>query len=260
MKRLSSLKPVLFCGLYLLLVYALISWRKEGDSVDQKQFREGKEQTADTSKPRKHADAADGNLAELDKAMAELDIQMRQLDKEMAKIDFAKIQKDIQKAMKEIDLSKMHLELEEALRKIDRQKIQQEVDRAIKQAEKEIKQIDNVQLKKQMSQLQEQMAGLQNDVKITVEKAMQESKQAMAKAKIEMANAKEEMKNYHAFVEALQKDGLIDIKKGYTIKVEDGQLYINGTKQPKEVFEKYKQYYRKSVFTINNDGSEIISL
>ncbi len=260
MKHAFNRKPLLFCFLYLLIIYALISWRKEGDSTHQQQFRDRNQQSADTSKPGKHSPAKDGDLAELDKAMAELDLQMKELDKEMAKIDFVKVQKEIQNALKEINFNKMQLDIEDAMKKVDMQKIQQEVERAIKLADKEIKQANSVHLKKQMEQLQEQLSSVQANLKVTLSKAMQESKEAMAKAKIEMTNAKEEMKNTKAFIDALEKNGLIDRKKGYKIKVDDGQLYINGNKQSQDIFEKYKQYYRKSKFTINSDGDEIISL
>jgi hypothetical protein len=41
--------------------------------------------------------------------------------------------------------------------------------------------------------------------------------------------------------------------------VKEGELYINDKKQPKEVSDKYRQYYKKDNFTINmkDDGIRI---
>ena len=53
---------------------------------------------------------------------------------------------------------------------------------------------------------------------------------------------------------ALQKDGLVDNKKPYKLEIKDGELYINGEKQSKEVTDKYRKYFRNDNYTITNDG------
>lgn len=55
---------------------------------------------------------------------------------------------------------------------------------------------------------------------------------------------------------ALGKDGLIDNRKLYNLEIKDGELYINGKKQPKEVSDKYRKYFRNDNYTITNDGDQ----
>jgi len=48
------------------------------------------------------------------------------------------------------------------------------------------------------------------------------------------------------FTDALQQDGLIAKKKGYTIEwTKDGDLIINGKTQPKEISDRYSRFYKK---------------
>jgi hypothetical protein len=58
----------------------------------------------------------------------------------------------------------------------------------------------------------------------------------------------------------LRKDGLISKKKGYKIEIKDGEMFINGTKQSKEVNEKYKKYFRDGDYTLRSDGDDISSI
>ena len=55
---------------------------------------------------------------------------------------------------------------------------------------------------------------------------------------------------------ALDNDGLVDNKKPYKLEVKDGELYINGTKQTKQISKKYRKFYKDDNYTINNDGDE----
>ena len=53
----------------------------------------------------------------------------------------------------------------------------------------------------------------------------------------------------------VQKDGLIDKNKGYSIEWKNGgELYINGKKQTKEISDKYKKYYKKDGWRIEMNG------
>ena len=54
----------------------------------------------------------------------------------------------------------------------------------------------------------------------------------------------------------MEADGLIDKKKGYTIEWKSGELYINGTEQPKNVSDKYKKYESSGVIKTQPDGAE----
>ncbi len=67
----------------------------------------------------------------------------------------------------------------------------------------------------------------------------------MQKAKVEIEKAKVEMKEYKGFVDGLDKDGLINKKEGYTIRHKNGELIINGKKQPADVYSKYRSFLEK---------------
>lgn len=55
---------------------------------------------------------------------------------------------------------------------------------------------------------------------------------------------------------ALEKVGLVDNKKPYKLEIKNGELYIDGKKQPKEVNDKFKRYFKNDDYTISNDGDE----
>jgi hypothetical protein len=55
-------------------------------------------------------------------------------------------------------------------------------------------------------------------------------------------------------ITALKKTGLIDTRKPYKLEVKDGELYIDGKKQSKEVRDKFKKYLKSDNYTITNDG------
>ena len=86
-----------------------------------------------------------------------------------------------------------------------------------------------------------------------VAKSMDGVKESIGKAKTELAQMK-------AFTETLEKDGLIDRKKGYKIEIKDNELFINGTKQSKETTDKYRKYFKEYDYTLKSDGSSISSL
>jgi hypothetical protein len=58
---------------------------------------------------------------------------------------------------------------------------------------------------------------------------------------------------------ALDKDELVNNKKPYKLEVKDGELYINGEKQTKQISDKYRRFYKNDNYTINNDGDEATS-
>ena len=62
------------------------------------------------------------------------------------------------------------------------------------------------------------------------------------------------------FTEGLEKDGLINRKKGFTLEIKNGELYINGTKQSKEVNDKYHKYFKDEDYSIKSDGDSISSI
>ncbi len=191
---------------------------------------------------------------EIDKAMEKLDKEMAKLEVEMKKIDYAKIDKQVKEAIAKVDMEKIKRETENAIKKVDWQKIKVEVEKSMKEAQESMKNID---MEKMQRDIEKAHANIKS---IDGEKIKKQIEAGMEKEKVGMEKAKADLKYLKDFPDALEKDGLIDTKKGYKIKVQDGELFINGTKQSKETYEKYKQYYKKDNFSINVNGDKISSL
>ena len=67
----------------------------------------------------------------------------------------------------------------------------------------------------------------------------------LKKAKVQIEKAKQDIKEYKAFEDALEKEGLINKKENYSIEHKNGQLIINGKVQPQAVYDKYRNFLEK---------------
>lgn len=170
--------------------------------------------------------------AEMDKAMKELDAAKLKMDKaEFKDMDVTKVKAEIEKAMKEIDVAKVKAEADMALARVDIEKIQKEISET---------------RKLELDKLKEEMKNLKPEI----EKSMKEAHEEMEKAKAEL-------KAYKGFIDGLDKDGLIDKKKEYTIEHENGELTINGKKQSQEVYNRYRSFLdKKKNFTIKKSSDD----
>jgi len=170
---------------------------------------------------------------DMEKSMRDVDFQkiQKEIDQSMAKIDFPNMEKEMAKAMKEIDAVKIQKEVQESMQKIDFDKMRIEMDR--------IKDID--------------MEKMQADL----DKIGPEIEKSLENAKVEIEKAKAEMKEYHEFVDGLEKDGLLKRKEGYTIKHKDGELFINDKKATDATYKKYKPFLDKhKKFTIEKSDDD----
>jgi hypothetical protein len=142
----------------------------------------------------------------------------------------------------------------ESLAKVDWEKMKKQMEEMKVQLD-EVKKID-------MSKLSEDMRKVEKEMKELGPKIEKE----MEKAKVEMEKAKVEMKEYKSFVDGLEKDGLIDKKGNYTIQHRNGELIINGKKQPADVYNKYRSFLQRHKkfkmeksdddFNINNNDDD----
>jgi hypothetical protein len=112
-----------------------------------------------------------------------------------------------------------------------------------------IKEINKEELQKELNNAKAEIAKMKEE--LTLEKL--DLKKEMEKAHIGIVKAKEELKGYQEMIYAMEKDGLLDTKKGYSILYKDGELFINDKKQPKEVADKYRKYFRKDKVKISKD-------
>lgn len=215
----------------------------------------------DTSHPRKHdIDENDIRLGGLDENLKQLDVQLKNIDINLSGLDTT-INNAVKTALNSIDFAEISKQTKLALDNIDWKGIQNNINVSMDEATKQIKNIDwnkiHADIKDATDQLKNQ------DIKIDlsnmhisdiVNNALNNAKEGIESARIEIDRLK-------GFASDLEKDGLIDKKKGYRIEWKDGgDLYINGTKQSKEVSDKYHKYYKEGGYTISNDGDETESL
>jgi hypothetical protein len=192
---------------------------------------------------------------QLSEAMNKIDFEKmsRQINEQMKKIDVDKIKMDVNNSieeahhqLKKIDLEKMGNDIKDDMRKIDVDKIKTEVNNSIQQVHDQLKQIDMQKLRNETLELQQNFNS--GKFKMQIQDAMKGAKQSMERAKQELQDMQE-------FTDQLEKDGLIDKKKGYNVEwKKEGDLYINGKKQTREISDKYSRYYKKDGYKIEMSG------
>jgi hypothetical protein len=233
----------------------LLSWGGQKQTPQQKS-----EQSITDTVPKNKADKKirdlDDVLDELDRAdiKVNMDKVNEELNEAMKQIDRAKIQMEVDKAMKEVDMEKVKAEVDRVTHEIDAAKIEKEVKESLasvdwekmnKQME-EMKKIDMSKLDADMKKMEIEMKGIGPKI----EKEMENAKASIEKAKVEM-------KEYKSFVDGLEKDRLINKKEGYTIQHKNGELIINGKKQPADIYNKYRTFLKKhEKFTIKKSDDD----
>ena len=109
--------------------------------------------------------------------------------------------------------------------------------------EKEIEKVKDIDMKKMQLDMEKMQSEL-SKIGPGIEKSLEN-------AKVEIDKAKTEMKEYKGFVDGLEKDGLINKKEEYTIKHDNGELFINGKKANDATYKKYKSFLdKRKKFTI----------
>ena len=249
------LRNLLFYWLFVAATIGFSAFRQPGANR-QKSFRQGysggDEDTITRRKRNRHENIYNNN--QLDEKMKMPDKQMSELDVQLKKMDLSKMADEINNQLKNVNVEKIQIKVEEALAKVDFEEFEKKLkDVRIPKEEME-------KLKKEMEQLKIELKNEKFDINIDKEKINKEvqeelknAKEEMKKARGEMKKAQGEMAETKALMNKLTYDGLIDTKKPYSIEIKEGELFINGTKQSKEVNEKYKEFLKKRPFTIKND-------
>jgi len=248
---LRYLLPIVLVACFSLI---LLSW-------GHKQTRQQKtEQSVIDTIPKKNPDKKirdlDDVIDELDRANLKVDMEKvsDQLKEAMKQIDMAKIQVEVNKAMKEVDMEKIKGQIDKATSEINAAKIDKEIKESLASVDwekmnkdmEEVRKIDMSKLDADMKKMEIEMKGLGPKIQKEMENA---------KASIEKAKA--EMQEYKSFVDALEKDGLINKKDNYTIQHRNGELIINDKKQPADVYNKYGSFLKKhNKFTIKKSNDD----
>jgi len=210
---------------------------------------------------------------ELQESMEKLNAEKveEQISKALKDIDLQKIKMETQKELQKIDMDKMQKELQKALAEakenIDSKKIQAEIEKAVKESKKaldEAKEFDMDKIKAELDNSKEELRLEQGKIKVEMENAKKEIREAMKrdfkkdfeKAQEDIKRAKEELSNYKNMLGEMEKEGLINTKEDYKVVYKNGELIINGKKQPASVTEKYKHYFKKDNVSIQKNDDD----
>lgn len=258
----KNLQPVVFV-LLLGTAFTTIAWQSGSNTTThtkENNYQRTKH-IRDTTEPRKYgANENEYRINDVDKAMKELDKTMEKLNEELREMDFSAMDREIKASLAKVDIDKVKQQVEKALQTVNWDKIRTDVNISLKQAEENMKKLDMEKLTKNLEVLQEELQREEFTMKLNAERTQKPVDENLQKAKEGIVKAKVELKNLKEFTDALEKDGLINRKKGFKIELQDEDLYINGTKQSKAITGKYRRYYKKENFIINSDGDSNISL
>ena len=250
-----SLKYFLPIALVACFSVILLSWGGQQQTHQQRT-----EQSFNDTTPKKNPDKKirdlDDVIDELDRADLKVDMGKvsDQLKEAMKQIEMAKIQVEVDKAMKEVDMEKIKAQIEKATSEINAAKIDKEIKESLASVDWEKMNRDMGEVRKiDMSKLDADMKKMEIEMKGLGPKIQKE----MENAKAGIEKAKAEMKEYKGFVDGLEKDGLIDKKDNYTIQHRNGELIVNGKKQPAGVYNKYRSFLKKhNKFTIKKSNDD----
>jgi hypothetical protein len=218
----------------------------------------------DTLKPEKkiYRNSRENEITttELDNAMKSLDMAMAGLDKSM-KIDMDRMEKELKMAMQElkkVDMDKVQREINAAMKEVDWKKIKEEIRNSLQEVDVKLSKEERDNIEKEIANAKKDIEKAKAENHFNLEKIKTSVKKGMEGARIGIEKAKAELTRLKEFTQALEKDGLIDSKKGYVIEVKKGELYLNGVKQSKEISDKYRPYFKdkEDDFTIRSDKDQ----
>ena len=183
----------------------------------------------------------------LEKALKEVSESLKKIDAEKLKleiersvqeVDADRIKAEVARAMKDIDLAKIEREVKESIAKIDWEKIEEELER--------VKKIDLSGMEAELDKAREELERIGPRIEAELKKAG-----------ADIEKAKTEMKEYKSFVDALDADGKIDKKKGYSISHRDGKLEIDGREADNQTYRKHRDFLQKHKnFTLKKSGED----
>ena len=248
-QRFQKNMPVLALLLFTMVLSA---------TVISSSFAQNRNTSADTIPQKKEK-----KITDLDEAIRELDKGLMDVERELKEKDWKKMEAEIKASMKEIDVAKMQADVEKAIKAIDVEKINADIQKAIKEVDTEmikaeiaasLARVDMKKIKAEMEKIREVDV---KDIQLEMEKIKPQVEASLKDAKLSIEKAKAELKEYKTFLDALEKDGLINKKEQYSVTHKDGKLTVNGKEQPESIYNKYRIFLGKhKSFTINRDNDD----
>jgi len=197
---------------------------------------------------------------EVEKAMKEIELQKLNLEDQMKNIDMQKIQAETQEALQKINWEKMKKDMQQAQAElknnIDYKKIESGVRRSMEETKKamaRLKEVDMQKIQRELERASEDLRANEGQVREGLERAKKEIdenlhkdlRKELEKAKEGVQKATEELRSYKEMINEMQKDGLLKNDGNYNIKYKKGELYIDGVKQPGNITDKYRHYFKQ---------------
>lgn len=172
----------------------------------------------------------------------------------MSGVNMDSIGKIVQHALKQVDWNSINKTLTLSFNKLDTnvdwKGIQKGMETSMNEAEKTL--TENGVATKEMEKAKKEIA-------IAMEKAKKEVKESMAEAKMSEVAAARQTHNYsyERMLKKMEADGLIDRSEGFKLEKRDNELYINGERQPDEIFNKYEPYLQGDKITIKGKNDNL---
>jgi chromosome segregation ATPase len=218
--------------------------------------------------------------------MQKLDEALRTVNTQVDRIDWEELQKQINNSMEkvnreikdqQIDMEQLKKKINETVNSIDLDKIKEETARAMQHVKADVdlntmneeiqralsnveKQINGDELRKRIDEAtsvnMDQMKKAVNEAGEAIRSNKYRMKDEIQKAKERIKSTKAELKNYKQMLEEMQGDGLVDTKKDYSVEYNDGELFINDQRQPANVLEKYKGFFKSDHTKIYKTNGE----
>ncbi len=277
MKRIHPVKKLSLVLGALLMVLVMGAWQGEpkasqkqysNDTIPSKKIKDIDEALNELEKSRIELEKTISNKdweKEIRESMKEIDGDRIKADieKAMKEIDAEKIRSDIQKAMSEVNFEKIKSEIEKSMASIDSDKMKAEIEKAVKEIDIEkmqanmeasLAKIDMEKVKAEMERIRTtDFKKIEEDMK----KLGPEIEKSMAGARESIEKAKKELTGYKDFINDLDKEGLINKDKTYTIEYKKGDLTINGQKQSDKTVKKFSKFLKDHKdFTITKDADQ----
>jgi hypothetical protein len=167
---------------------------------------------------------------DINNAMQELNENLQEMN-----VDLQAMNHDLQRSMQEIDIESLQADIDASVAKVDLDALQESIEH--------VKSIDLENIRQNIEAAKVQLDKLQPEL----ERSMKAARQNLEKAKVNL-------RDYKNFTEELEDDGLINKSNGYTIEHRDGQLFINGKAQSRDVYNRHRTFLEKNKsFTISEN-------
>jgi hypothetical protein len=259
-----------FTGTFAILLIGAVTMSFQDSHFANSQFYAADEYSIESTCADTLPDKEGMKMKDLEKLQSTLDESLEKVYVELKNRDLSKLQKEIETSLKDVDMDKIRKDVDNALKSMDMEKIMadvssslkslnnnyknEEIEKALAEARKEIekakleiKEIDRDAIKKELDNAKKEIEKSKIEIdKIDITKIMDETRAGIDKAKAELSLRKE-------MFNEMEKDGLIDPKKGFTIEYKNKELLIDGKKQSEKTTEKYRKYFKEDHFKITID-------